>query len=550
MRGHEDHFHDQESEIICTKCNSSLHVNLGSSNVPVTQKELQEILQTSMKLLEHAQAGKEGEKVLNFTTKGGEKVTIASKLVVESGGEVFHEVRHGDKIYTMGPDGQLQLNEKVIKYNVIRDKNFVPDASYRVYVPPRYEDLPHIPATPQPAERSSNRGSNRGSVSGRREHMEAQVQVTVEKPAAPAPQPSADPRLLETLEQLRKEAQASRQEAQNLRATLGSAKQSNDSAELNAMLARQAEELRALQAQLLGLAERPGAAQPQPQLQLQRLFDELAQGKARLEAVRLNPVGSEAELRRLEEETRRGFADLSQLIAQLQGLVAQGAQNRASGNQAMPDLGHNFQMLGQELARLRAELADLKNKPQQPKPSGIKQPIEIVTTEVREKTIEKNSSSSSSSYVNVAHHSQTQYGHQVHHGHHDHHSHSGNKTHHVHHGHQDQQSHQSHHGQHSQNGHHEHQSHHEHHSQNGYHGHQSHHSHSTQNGSQSHQRSNSSGIAKSTRLKLSEYTLEHPIDRLYSNAPQSVSYILNDNRGFSGHGSSNTEGSSQRVSYV
>lgn len=535
MQGHEDHFHDQESEIICTKCNSSLHVSLGSSNVPVTQKELQEILQTSMKLLEHAQAGQEGEKVLNFTTRGGEKVTISSKLVVESGGDVFHEVRHGDKIYTMGPDGQLQLNEKVIKYNVIRDKNFVPDASYRVYVPPRYEDLPPIPATPQPAERSSNRGSNRGSVSGRKEHMEAQVQVTVEKPAAPAPQPSVDPRLLETLERLRKETQASRQETQNLRATLGSAKQSNESAELNAMLARQAEELRALQAQLLGLAERPGAAQPQPQLQLQRLFDELAQGKARLEAVRLNPAGSEAELRRLEDETRRGFADLSQLIAQLQGLVAQGAQSRSSGAQSMPDLGHNFQMLGQELARLRAELADLRSKPQQQKPIGMTQPIEIVTTEVREKTIEKNTSSYSSSHMNIDHHSHSQYGHHVHHGHQDHHSHNGHQ---VHHGHQDHQSHQSHHGHHSQNGHHEHQPHH------GYHTHQS---HSTQNDSQSHQRSNSSGVAKSTQLKLSEYTLEHPIDRLYSNAPQSVSYIISDNRGLSGYGFSNTEGSSQRV---
>ena len=385
--------HEHQGDFVCIKCSHPLLQGSQVSNGQVTQQDLHEILLTSSKLLNLP-----GAQQVTVAPGASEKVIISSKFQVESAGDVYQEIRDGDKIYTMGPDGMLQLNERV-SYNIIKDARYVPDPKSRIYVPKKYEDWPPLPAVAPPAPGGMTQGSARGSLNGAREHMEAEVRVTVEKPAkAPQTGPNPNTEIMQEIERLRIEAENSKREAEQLKQALqAKAQQAVADSELRKRAMQQSEELRRLQQQVVALLNQFGQSQNQGQLsaQIQSILSEMAQNRAKLEEFLNQSQTHGLNLRQLEEQTQQGFSYLTKLIADIQRAL----QSSSGPSQQVPDFSGHFQGLAAELARLRAELEQLKHGINQQNQKRMhNHPIEIITTEIKEERVDKVASSANGTF--------------------------------------------------------------------------------------------------------------------------------------------------------
>lgn len=178
------HTHDNHADFVCMKCNNPMHLSVEGSNINLTQRDIEEIIKTSQKLIEHTHLGAHNEKVHTFNTVQGHKVTISSRFIVDaSDADTLQEVREGDKIYYINKEGNFQVNEKV-SYNVIRTPGFKPDGTYRIYTPVEYPPGTFFQTTEQTAinqhQSITKNQSNSISSAAKREHMEALVKVVVE----------------------------------------------------------------------------------------------------------------------------------------------------------------------------------------------------------------------------------------------------------------------------------------------------------------------------------------------------------------------------------
>lgn len=433
-----DHFHEHGagSEVVCSQCQGLTQVSFESSGAAISRKELEEILRTSAKLLRGAQAGASGERELVLTTASGEKLTITSKFEVSAEGEVYQHVRKGNESYSMGPDGLLQINQRVLSYRAIKEPNFVPGPEHRVYIPSEVETLRigEIRTTGRgsqnaigsfrnsanlsalgknkPIGSSSPQGRNPltipsgaagvfiqtprgnqlenayysrspmpsaagGSTLSRGGQLEASVTLVVEKPAKPTGA-IKDEALWAELAAVRQNLESARQEAANLRAAL--AKRTNN--DLRDAVSKQDTALKALLTATLALGGEGNAGNGADSALISRLAALEAEANAlRQEAAALG-LNRDAK-RELDSETRRAFEQLERSLRAIR-LV----QPQPLIVQVPVPSPPTVDLSG--LEALRAEAASLRvTALPPPAPKAPSVPIEVVTSELRQRIIEK-----------------------------------------------------------------------------------------------------------------------------------------------------------------
>lgn len=476
--------HEHSADFVCVRCTSSTLPKKPDDKSEITQQELQELLNTSAKLLRQSNIGGSGQKDLAFDSSTGGKVTIKSKFHADSEGEVYQQVRQGDKIYKMGPDGQLQLNERIVAYNLYHESEFRPDSSHHVYVPKhqtdfrqehshgstnefnksqtqtsyfesrqnqgfiktqlqkqnqfsgvdqnqnKYQELvqlqPQIQGQTQwlPQENIQKQEPNQSQISGRfdnkieigrysdlssasrKDNIDAKVQVKVERSPAEIPV-GPDPNLLAELERLKLESAQIKDETMAiqsaLKADLGTYQENS---ELKSKLERQADELHHMQTTIKMLMQKNALSQASLSSSLDSkihsLEKDIEQSRRQIEGFKSSSKNDE-QIKRLENETQQGLSYLNDAILDIKQRLdstTQGApeikiiQIPTPQTTQQPDISRNIQALSSELLRLKTDLERQQNVSVF---LSHNHPIEVITTEIRQKTVDKSATQSRNS---------------------------------------------------------------------------------------------------------------------------------------------------------
>lgn len=119
------------SEFTCLRCNRPVNFTVVGGTT-ITAQELEAIIKTAQKIIEQAHNSSEREKNYSFETKEGFRVTIHVEFYSENG-VILHRSTEAHSLHSI--DTNLQSSEKVVGYNVIKNPDFKPDGSYKLYNP-------------------------------------------------------------------------------------------------------------------------------------------------------------------------------------------------------------------------------------------------------------------------------------------------------------------------------------------------------------------------------------------------------------------------------
>lgn len=170
-------FHvEHPADVVCAKCNH--HFNLKvveNANVPVSQSDVQGIIKTAQRMVsQNIAKGGQNQKTFNFTTEGGQTVTISYRLLADE------KKQFEDQIVTGAAD-ELTAGTTV-SYRVVKANDYVRDGNSRPFVPLRPDQQPSAAEilTAQQAAAARRTTERKSFVKNKLEHLQAEVQIVVE----------------------------------------------------------------------------------------------------------------------------------------------------------------------------------------------------------------------------------------------------------------------------------------------------------------------------------------------------------------------------------